>query len=131
MLNISFKTEWIIGVAFLLACFVREYGHTKQVEQMQERIDELFAQTESQQVTLAESEARIKAKEAELLAVRRLCAVIEETDTEIIQTKEAFHEITQTDESVSAWADDPVPDSILDALHDILCGPEADHRDKD
>lgn len=134
MLNLSFKTEYIIGavviVAFLLACFVREYGHAKQTERMQERIDALAAQAEIQQARIAEADARLKAKEAELLAVNRLCAAIEATDTEMIQTKEAVHEIIQTDETCAAWADEPVPDSILDALHDILCGTKADHRDK-
>lgn len=134
MLNLSFKTEYIIGavviVAFLTACLVREYGHTKQVERMQERIDALTTQAEIQQAQIAESDARLKTKEAELLAVSRLCTAIEETGEELIQTKEAVHETIQTDEASAAWADEPVPDSILDALHDLLCGTKADNRDK-
>ena len=135
MLNLSFKTEYIIGavviVAFLAACFVREYGHAKRTERMQERIDALAAQTEIQQARIAEADARLKAKEAELLAVTRLCAAIEETGAELIQTKEAVHEIIQNDEASAAWADEPVPDSILDALHDILCRTKTDHHNKD
>lgn len=135
MLNLSFKTEYIICavviVAFLTACFVREYGHTKQVERMQERIDALAAQAEIQQARNAEANARLKAKDAELLAVHRLCTAIEKTDTEMIQSKEAVHEIIQTDETCAAWADEPVPDSILDALHDILCRTKTGHHNKD
>lgn len=133
MLNLSFKTEYIIGavviVAFLLACFVREYDHIKQVERMQERIDALTTQAEIQQARIAEADARLKAKDADLLALNRLCAAIEATDT--IQTKEALLHEVQTDETCAAWANEPVPDSILDALHDILCGTKADHRNKD
>lgn len=135
MLNLSFKTEYIIGavviVAFLLACFVREYDHAKRTERMQERIDALAAQAEIQQARNAEANARLKAKEDELLAVTRLCAAIEETGAELIQTKEAVHEIIQNDEASAAWADEPVPDSILDALHDILCRTKTDHHNKD
>lgn len=135
MLNLSFKTEYIIGavviVAFLTACFAREYGHTKQFERMQERIDALTTQAEIQQARNAEANARLKAKDAELLAVHRLCTAIEKTDTEMIQSKEAVHEIIQTDETCAAWADEPVPDSILDALHDILCRTKTDHHNKD
>lgn len=133
MLNLSFKTEYIIGavviVVLLLACFVREYGHAKQVERMQERLDALTTQAEIQQAKIAEADAKIKAKDAELLAVSRLCAAIEETGAELIQTKEAVHEIIQTDETCTAWADEPVPDSILDALYNILCSAKTDHRD--
>lgn len=134
MLNLSFKTENIICVvvigAFLIVCFVREYGHAKQVERMQERIDALAAQAEIQQAQIVEADARLKAKDAELLALSRLCAAIEATDTEIIQTKEAVHETIQTDETSAAWAVEPVPGSILDALHDILCNTKADDSDK-
>lgn len=133
MLNLSFKTEYIIGavviVAFLLACFVREYGHAKHTEQMQGRIDALTTQAEIHQSQIAEANSRLKAKDAELLAVTRLCAAIEETDSEIIQTKEAVYETIQTNETCTAWADQPVPDSILDALYDILCSAKTDHRD--
>lgn len=133
MLNLSFKTEYIIGavviVVLLLACFVREYGHAKQVERMQERLDALTTQAEIQQAKIAEADAKIKAKDAELLAVSRLCAAIEKTGAELIQTKEAVHEIIQTDETCTAWADEPVPDSILDALYNILCSAKTDHRD--
>lgn len=135
MLNLSIKTEYIIGavviVVLLIACFVREYGHAKQTERMQERIDALVTQSEIQQAKLAEADAKIKAKDAELLAVSRLCAAIEKTDAEMTQTKGAVNEIIQTDKTCTAWADEPVPDSILDALYDILCISKADHRDKD
>lgn len=132
MLNLSFKTENIICAvvigAFLLVCFLREYGHTKQVEQMRERIDALAAQAEIQQAQIVEADAKLKSKEAELLALSRLCAAIEATDTE--KTKEEVHEIIQNDETCASWADQPVPNSIVDALYDILCGAKADHGDK-
>ena len=135
MLNISFKTEYIIGamviVVFLAACFVREYGHRVQVERLNERIETLTETANIQKAQIDEMTARLKVKDAELLAVSRLCAAIEDTGADIIQSKEAVHEIIQTDEASAAWADEPVPDSILDALHDILCGTKADHRDKD
>lgn len=134
MLNISFKTEYIIVavviVAFLTACFVREYGHRVQVERLNERIETLTETANIQKVQIDEMTARLKVKDAELLAMSRMCAAIEESGAEIIQIKEAVHEIIQTDEASAAWANEPVPDSILDALHDILCGTKADHRDK-
>lgn len=133
MLNLSFKTEKIICAvvigAFLLVCFVREYAHTKQVERIQERIDALAAQAEIQQAQIVEADAKLKSKEAELLALSRLCAAIEATDTE--KTKEEVHEIIQNDETCASWADQPVPGSILDALHDIMCNTKADDRDQD
>ena len=135
MLNLSFKTEYIIGAvviaAFLVACFVREYGHRVQVERLNERIETLSETANIQKAQIDEMTARLKAKDAELLAVSRLCSAIEKTDAEIIQSKEAVHEIIQTDEASAAWADEPVPDSILDALHIILCGTKADYRNKD
>lgn len=134
MLNISFKTEYIIVamviIAFLTACFVREYGHRVQVERLNERIETLTETAKIQKAQIDKMTARLKVKDAELLAVSRLCTAIEETGAEIIQSKEAVHEIIQNDEASAAWANEPVPDSILDALHDILCGTKADHRDK-
>ncbi len=135
MLNLSIKTEYIIIavliVVFVIACFVRESCHASKVEQMQNRIDALTEQTEQQQARIAETEARLRAKDAELVAVNQLCTVIEETGNEIIQTKERVHEIIQTDKTSATWADEPVPDSIIDALHDILCSTKANYRDKD
>ena len=135
MLKLSFKTEYIISavaiVAFLLALAVREYGHTKQVERLNACIDALTSQLDLQETQIAEAEAKLKAKDAELVAVGKLCASIEAVNVETIQTKEAIHETLQTDEKNALWADAPVPDSILDALHDILCNTTSTDRNKD
>ena len=131
MLNLSFKTEYIIGavviVAFLAACFVREYGHTKQVERMQERIETLAETANIQKAQIDEMTARLKSEKAERESVESYCTNIEAI---MHKSEEVNHDIVETiienDESRD-WYNSPVPDELCDILHERLCDRPCGH----
>ena len=129
-MSVKFKTEYIVFAAIIIVAVVcivgREWVHNRKIKKLNAQIELLNETNAIQKAQIDEATARLRAAQIALESTNQYCEHVEG----ILNEKEALnHAVVDAicgDDEGAEWYGRPVPDSILDVLHERLCDPEND-----
>lgn len=134
-MNVNIKTEYILFGVIIIVAIVgivgREWIRNHKIDNLNAQIEQLTELNNIQKTQIDEVTARLRAAQKALESTNQYCEHIES----ILNEKEALnHAVADAicgDETGAEWYGQPVPDSILDVLHERLCDTENNSGNKD